>query len=145
MYTSVYLSEPYDVCTHTAVTSHSFSLLEWPQCTQSYSVHCSSGVFCSKLCSRQTVYNPFKRQWKSNPKNDNFYNKFRIKTLLLVDSCPQTPTTEVTLDYILTRYHSRFFVQVGHETTYAAIGNHYITLSSDLPKFLRTSVKPVTT
>ena len=23
------------------------------------------------------------------------------------------------------RYHSRFFVQVGHETTYAAIGNHH--------------------
>ena len=23
------------------------------------------------------------------------------------------------------RYHSRFFVQVGHETTYADIGNHH--------------------
>ena len=23
------------------------------------------------------------------------------------------------------RYHSIFFVQVGHETTYAAIGNHH--------------------
>ena len=23
------------------------------------------------------------------------------------------------------RYHSRFFVQVGHETTYAAMGNHH--------------------
>ena len=23
------------------------------------------------------------------------------------------------------RYHLRFFVQVGHETTYAAIGNHH--------------------
>ena len=27
--------------------------------------------------------------------------------------------------YLFTRYHSRFFVQVGHETTYAAIGNHH--------------------
>ena len=26
------------------------------------------------------------------------------------------------------RYHSRFFVQVGHETTYAAIGNHHVSL-----------------
>ena len=29
---------------------------------------------------------------------------------------------------LFTRYHSRFFVQVGHETTYAAIGNkHFFT------------------
>ena len=26
--------------------------------------------------------------------------------------------------YLEGRYHSRFFVRVGHETTYAAIGNH---------------------
>jgi hypothetical protein len=26
------------------------------------------------------------------------------------------------------RYHSRFFVQVGYETTYAAIGNHHFSL-----------------
>ena len=32
------------------------------------------------------------------------------------------------LMYIGSRYHSRFFVQVGRETTYAAIGNnHFFT------------------
>ena len=40
-----------------------------------------------------------------------------------------------------------FFVWVGHETTYAAIGKlsffHSSMSSSDLPKLLRTSVKPV--
>ena len=46
------------------------------------------------------------------------------------------------------RYHSRFFVQLGHETTYAPSGNkHFFTKSchpsSDLPKLLRTSVDPV--
>ena len=39
---------------------------------------------------------------------------------------------------IHTRYHSRFFVQVGHETTCASSGKktffHYIMSSSDLPK-----------
>ena len=38
-------------------------------------------------------------------------------------------------------------MQVGHETTYADIGNHHFfhyTMSvSDLPKLLRTSVKPL--
>ena len=33
--------------------------------------------------------------------------------------------TGLHFKYISTRYHSRFFVQVGHETTYAAIGNHH--------------------
>ena len=28
----------------------------------------------------------------------------------------------------LIRYHSRFFVQVGHETTYAAVGNHHFSV-----------------
>ena len=43
------------------------------------------------------------------------------------------------------RYHSRFFEQDGHETTYADIGNHhFFTMSlSDLPKLSRTSVKLV--
>ena len=45
------------------------------------------------------------------------------------------------------RYHSRFFVQVGHETTYADIRIsscfHWTMPSSDLPKLVRTSVKPV--
>jgi hypothetical protein len=45
------------------------------------------------------------------------------------------------------RYHSRFFVQVGHETSYASSGNtHFFTKSlssSDLLKLLRTSVNPV--
>ena len=38
------------------------------------------------------------------------------------------------------RYHSRFFVRVGHETTYAAIGNHhFFTIPWYLPKLSRTS------
>ena len=48
----------------------------------------------------------------------------------------------------MVRYHLRFFVRVGHETTYAAIiGNHnfFNIPSSDLPKLLKTSVKPVHT
>ena len=28
------------------------------------------------------------------------------------------------------KYHSRFFVQVGHETTYAAIGNHHFFIKT---------------
>ena len=34
------------------------------------------------------------------------------------------------LPNIFIRYHLRFFVQVGHETTYAAIGNCYFFLFS---------------
>ena len=44
------------------------------------------------------------------------------------------------------RYLSRFFVQVGHETIYGAIGNHNFfpkLCHHQLPKLLRTSVKPV--
>ena len=48
---------------------------------------------------------------------------------------------------MIVRYHSRFFVRVGHETAYADIGNHHfftIPMSlSELPKLLRSSVKPV--
>jgi hypothetical protein len=42
------------------------------------------------------------------------------------------------------RYHSRFFVRVGHETMYVTIGNHhFFTIHTiDLTKLLRTSVKP---
>ena len=43
-------------------------------------------------------------------------------------------------------YHSRFFVQVGHETMYSATGNHHFSLemsSSDLQRLLWTSVKSV--
>ena len=32
------------------------------------------------------------------------------------------------------RYHSRFFGQLGHETTYAAIGNHHFFIIKDLFK-----------
>ena len=47
------------------------------------------------------------------------------------------------------RYHSRFFVQVGHGTTYAAIRNHhFFTISCHRQTYqnykgLWTSVKPV--
>ena len=78
LYTSVYLSEPYDVSTHTAVTSHSFSLLEWPQCIHSYSVHCSSEVL-EFFAQKSVLDKEFKRQWKSNPNNDNFTTNFGSK------------------------------------------------------------------
>ena len=45
------------------------------------------------------------------------------------------------------RYHSKLFAPVGHETTYAANENHHFVhssmSSSDLPRLLRASVKPV--
>ena len=41
------------------------------------------------------------------------------------------------------RYHSRFFVRVGHETTYAAIGDHnFFTIPCHRQTYL-SSVKPV--
>ena len=39
------------------------------------------------------------------------------------------------------RYNSRFFVQVGHETTCASSGNNYFSSISYLPKLLREPTK----
>ena len=38
--------------------------------------------------------------------------------------------TDINIQYVPSRYHSRFFVRVGHKTTYAAKANHnFFTLS----------------
>ena len=46
-----------------------------------------------------------------------------IKTCMLKITCYFQVSNYKIGKYILTRYHSRFFAQLGHETTYAPSGN----------------------
>ena len=92
----------------------------------------------------------------SSPKETNsgiyviIYDKYSLLIFLTLSFLFWMKMTHNFVNYskmhIFIRYHSIIFVQVGHETTYAAIGNHhFFTIPcqrQNYQKYLRVSVKP---
>ena len=58
------------------------------------------------------------------------HNTYVVTVLHIRRSSPRNLSFYVLCFMLHIGYHSRFFVRVGHETTYAAIGNHHFVEDS---------------